>query len=678
MISQPKYNTLLKLSYLFAVGLLLASLPFSFYMTSVSIFLMLLIWVLSFFTLPIKSRFQKNREVWIFCLIVIIHFVWLFNTTNFEYAFADIQKKLPLLAIPLIMASMPAFGIWRRNFLLNLFVLTIFAAGISVLLAKWNILETKDSNPRDYSIFVSHIRLSLMMVLSMFISAYFVIITQIKMQYKFLHMVAIGFNIIALLILQAFTGMFIFLVTFLIITPTFIRKIKQKQNKRLVFGFISVGVLSIACLIGWFVYSLYHSENPYPENFEMTTAQGNPYHHKLNSVEIENGNKVYHFYNYSELKQSWNAISDISIDSIDQKGHYILHTIVRYLTSMGELKDAEAVKKLSPKDINAIEAGICNVRFKSGEGNAARLYYTIWQLHNYFHGGNPSGQSITQRIEHLKTGWHIFKDNPILGIGTGDVDDYFKHQYRLDKSPLLPEFRHRSHNQYLTFMIAFGLIGFIIFLIAWFVPAIKKQRFKNYFFLVFFTIASLSMLSEDTFETLTGSAFIATFYSLFLWGINYKLMFQEKFMRKAIILAKENIKTGNGPFGAVIVKDGEIISETSNSVTRDNDPTAHAEVNAIRQACEKLQTFDLSGCEIYSSCEPCPMCLGAIYWAQLDKLYFASSRKDAASAGFDDEFIYEELAKTIRERKIPTRQIMKEEADIVFKTWDEFENKIRY
>ncbi|MDA3819234.1 MAG: nucleoside deaminase [Candidatus Delongbacteria bacterium] len=155
-------------------------------------------------------------------------------------------------------------------------------------------------------------------------------------------------------------------------------------------------------------------------------------------------------------------------------------------------------------------------------------------------------------------------------------------------------------------------------------------------------------------------------------------MFQEKFMQKAIQLAKDNIPSGNGPFGAVIVKDGVIIAEASNAVTQTNDPTAHAEINAIRKATEKLKTFDLSGCEIYASCEPCPMCLGAIYWARLDKLYFASGRKEAAKAGFSDEFIYDELGKTIRERTIPTRQMMQDEGKIVFKNWNDFEDKIMY
>ena len=151
-----------------------------------------------------------------------------------------------------------------------------------------------------------------------------------------------------------------------------------------------------------------------------------------------------------------------------------------------------------------------------------------------------------------------------------------------------------------------------------------------------------------------------------------------QFMRRAIELSKQSVESGGGPFGAVIVKDGVIIAEASNSVTGDNDPTAHAEVNAIRQAAQKLQTFDLSGCSIYSSCEPCPMCLGAIYWARLDNLYFANTRHDAKAIGFDDSFIYDELTKPIDKRSIPTRQILRDEAYEAFKLWENNDSKIPY
>jgi tRNA(Arg) A34 adenosine deaminase TadA len=137
---------------------------------------------------------------------------------------------------------------------------------------------------------------------------------------------------------------------------------------------------------------------------------------------------------------------------------------------------------------------------------------------------------------------------------------------------------------------------------------------------------------------------------------------KNKFMQAAIDLARENLKFKNGgPFGAVIVKNGKIIGRGVNTVTTNNDPTAHAEVNAIREACENLNTFRLEGCDIYSSCEPCPMCLGAIYWARPRKLFFATSREDAAKAGFDDAEIYKELELPFAKRKLPTEQLMKSE-----------------
>ena len=149
-------------------------------------------------------------------------------------------------------------------------------------------------------------------------------------------------------------------------------------------------------------------------------------------------------------------------------------------------------------------------------------------------------------------------------------------------------------------------------------------------------------------------------------------------MRRAIELSKENIKNNGGPFGAVIVKDGEIIATGVNRVTDSCDPTAHAEVSAIREATRKLKTFDLSGCEIYSSCEPCPMCLGAIYWARLDKLYYGNTQEDAKVIGFDDSFIYDELKLDPENRQLPSEKFLREEAIEAFRQWMETENKTEY
>ncbi|MGM9866503.1 MAG: nucleoside deaminase [Lepagella sp.] len=155
-------------------------------------------------------------------------------------------------------------------------------------------------------------------------------------------------------------------------------------------------------------------------------------------------------------------------------------------------------------------------------------------------------------------------------------------------------------------------------------------------------------------------------------------MTKEELMRKAIALSKENVANGGGPFGAVIARDGEIIATGVNRVTSNHDATAHAEVSAIRNACAKLGTHDLSGCEIYSSCEPCPMCLGAIYWAHLDRLYYGNDKHDAANIGFDDSFIYDELDLKPEQRRLESSRLLSEEALAAFRLWDEKPDKIEY
>jgi len=154
---------------------------------------------------------------------------------------------------------------------------------------------------------------------------------------------------------------------------------------------------------------------------------------------------------------------------------------------------------------------------------------------------------------------------------------------------------------------------------------------------------------------------------------------KNQFMMRAIQLAIDSVQSGRGgPFGAVVIKDGTIVGEGANCVTLTNDPTAHAEVVAIRQACGKLGNFELLDCELYTSCEPCPMCLGAIYWAHLSRIHFGNLAADASKVGFDDSFIYQQIALPFSQRKIPMLQMMREEALAAFRSWQEKPNKIPY
>ena len=153
---------------------------------------------------------------------------------------------------------------------------------------------------------------------------------------------------------------------------------------------------------------------------------------------------------------------------------------------------------------------------------------------------------------------------------------------------------------------------------------------------------------------------------------------KNEFMKRAIELSVESVNNGGGPFGSVIVKDNKIIAEGSNKVTLNKDPTAHGEIVAIREACKKLNNFSLNQCELYSTCEPCPMCLSAIYWARIDKIYYANTRDDARKIDFDDSLIYTELQKNINKRKIPMIQIMRNEALKTFELWDKKKDKVKY
>ena len=153
---------------------------------------------------------------------------------------------------------------------------------------------------------------------------------------------------------------------------------------------------------------------------------------------------------------------------------------------------------------------------------------------------------------------------------------------------------------------------------------------------------------------------------------------KNKFMLRAIELSINSVNSAGGPFGCVIVKENKIISEGSNKVTSSNDPTAHAEVVAIREACKKLNTFNLTGCDLYTSCEPCPMCLSAIYWSRIENIFYANTRIDAKSIDFDDSFIYSEINKDLEDRKIKMFQMHREEALEAFKIWENKKDKIKY
>lgn len=284
------------------------------------------------------------------------------------------------------------------------------------------------------------------------------------------------------------------------------------------FSFTGFAILCISAMAFHQIKSFYHPPVRNMNQVLKQTENGNWYYHDRNSRVTENGNLVYVEISELELRQAWEQRSRLSIDSLDSQHQPVIHTLIRYLASKALPKDAKAVMSLSDQEIMAIEDGIPNIRFIDGINFSDRIYQFIWQIDFYLKEGNPSGHSLTQRIEYVKAGMHILKSNFWTGVGTGDLQIVFDRAYNEIHSKLEKPFRHRAHNQILTFYIAFGVVGATLCLIAMFFPIIIEPKNTKYFISVFIIIALISMCNEDTLETATGSAFFAYFYSLFLWG----------------------------------------------------------------------------------------------------------------------------------------------------------------
>jgi hypothetical protein len=282
--------------------------------------------------------------------------------------------------------------------------------------------------------------------------------------------------------------------------------------------FVVALIFSAGIYISGEINAYYKKGNAYNYPLKEKTANGNAYIHYTDRKDIENGNPVWIYLNEDELRKEWNLRSSIKYDSIDLKKQMLRYTLIRYLTSAGLTKDSAGLAKLHKDDIRFIENGITNKLFTEGKPVKSKIYEIVWQIDYYLHGGNPSGHSVTQRIEYFKKGWHLLGDNVLTGTGTGDVKNEFANQFRKEKSNLGPEFIYMPHNQYLTFLISFGISGFLIICFSIFLPVFINKGFSSFLFNIFFIIVLFSMLGEDTLETHTGVSFFAYFYSLFVFG----------------------------------------------------------------------------------------------------------------------------------------------------------------
>ncbi|WP_394333217.1 O-antigen ligase family protein [Tangfeifania diversioriginum] len=267
------------------------------------------------------------------------------------------------------------------------------------------------------------------------------------------------------------------------------------------------------------VYTDYFDFKDYdPKSVETKTHAGNRYRHNFSEHARENGYLVYVYICQEELRQEWNKHSEIKYGD-NLNGYPLSSTLIRYLTSLGYRKDSVGVSRLTPKDIKLIEQGVTNHKFDNRFFSIyPRIYETIWELDNYFRTGNPNNKSLAQRIEYIKASLFIIKENPWFGIGTGNwVNEYNKVYDQMD-SKLDDEKRGPSHNQYLNYMVKFGIIGFLWILFAILYPVFLLGHRRNFIFVCFLIAIAFANLGDANLETHMGLSFFSFFYFLFLWN----------------------------------------------------------------------------------------------------------------------------------------------------------------
>jgi hypothetical protein len=500
--------------YVTGLGIMIFSLPLSPFALSVGQFVLVGNWLLEMnFRTKIKA-FLSNKPAMVLVSVYILHVAGLIYTTDLNYALKDLRIKLPLLALPIIFSTTPSVTTKTFDRLIGLFII----ATISATFIGFGILMFKDIRDiREMSPFISHIRFSLIICLAIFFSGYFIIGKYYgQLKYQVLFGLIILWLMAYLIFSQSATGFYVMMGAVFCIVVWGFSRIQNKVLKRLVIIF----TLLIPVILSFYLYlTVTDYLKPHKndlKNLISHSDKGNFYTHDTLPFTVENGSYIWLYVCDTELQDGWNSISNLDYDGKDEKGQELKTTLVRYLNSKGLRKDANGLKMLDMGDIRNIEKGIANYHYAKKFSLNARIYKFLWEYQS-MKQGSVGGLSLIQRFEYWKAATGIISNNFWFGVGTGDMDEAFRIQYEKMDTKMAPEFRHRSHNQFLAIFTAFGIFGLLWFIFALIYPPFKLKAFRDFRYFAFFIVITLSMLFEDTLETQIGATLFAFFNSFLLF-----------------------------------------------------------------------------------------------------------------------------------------------------------------
>ena len=513
-------NSIHQYLYLLFLTGIVACMPLSKYVTSLFQLLLIFHWLVRGDYAEKWRQFKTKPSIWILSLFFFIPVLGMIYSQDLDYGMHDLKIKLPLLALPLVIGTSEVLSRQQLKFILLIFAASVSVSSLVSLGIVAGIIPYTYTDIREASLFISHIRLALLVDMSVFILTFYALRPGVSRIERLSLFAWAGYLLVFLVAVKTLTGIVVGLLVGFILAVRWVLNQKRSAYKWMVLAAIVVVPVLIFSYLSWKVNDFYTIKEDM-NNLDKQTTLGNPYWHDTTNLQLENGYYTGLYVCEPEMEEAWNSISSFSYSGEDKMGQELRYTLIRYLTSLGLRKDAYGVSQLQEDDIDLIESGYANHIYKQKNRFKVRIYELIWEIDVYRKGGNPSGHSVTQRIEYLRTGFSILKDNPLFGVGTGDVPAAFDRKYDENKTALDPEWRLRAHNQWLTFAIAFGIPGLIILLIAFILPGLLQKKFSQYLFLLFFMVSFLSMFNEDTLETQAGVAFFAFFYTFLLFSPDY-------------------------------------------------------------------------------------------------------------------------------------------------------------
>lgn len=499
--------------FLFSLLLIVSGLPVSRFMVSLGGLFMAANWI-------VEGRYRKkllavanSKPAMALLMLYLLHVVWLVNTENFDYAAKDLRIKLPLLLFAVVIPSASKLSFQKVKIVIWVFVASVVLASFMCLGHYLFVFDAHTQNIREIVYFNSPIRLALLTVLAILFA--FQRWQRHEISGWLFWLIALWL-LLLLVILQSVTGLVMLSV---LILAYLLFKAYRALNSPLKAMLIAVPILLMLGAAFLFLngFEEYRSVKDVSYNhppFETHTSAGTPYKHHLDNFETQNGYYIYRYEAMDELEIAWSKRSDMGFTSPDARGQELRHTLARYLSSMGLRKDAEGLAELTEADIQRVEQGYTSVEVPKNP-IARRIKASYFEINAHINGACPQGSSLMQRYAFLTTGWQVARKNILFGVGTGDVNDAMLEQYEHNNSCLDSEHRRRPHNQYLTFLISFGMLGafYFLWLNLW---VIRRAIAQNHLVATGFAImAALSFLAEDTLETQVGATFFAFFYAYF-------------------------------------------------------------------------------------------------------------------------------------------------------------------